>query len=103
MSLGIPIVCCPSRDFNSCVAYRAQLGRLGGSRWGWVHPNTLLDCTLCRIPLKNKMREKTLELYMDPNAPRACCLLFDCFLCGGGLPGVLWRAKRLGVHSVFNQ
>ena len=32
--IPVPYVCWGAEV--SCVAYRAQLGRLGGSRWGWV-------------------------------------------------------------------
>ena len=35
-ALSLPFLVCVWGGWVSFVAYRAQLGRVGGSRWGWV-------------------------------------------------------------------
>ena len=60
----------------SCVASRAQLGRLGGSRWGWVLRIKFSNSEL--VPAKNTYTPDSACFLLGSGASCATCLRVQC-------------------------
>ena len=105
LSLAALALSCVLGGGVSFVAYRAQLGRVGGSRWGWVL-QIKFPCHTVGLSSANKMPCHMTEGFPFPSPLRRLgCFSFPwllppCPLLSVG--GVGFRLSRNGVPAVLD-